>query len=337
MTRDGSIKLAMIGLGNIAERQLQALGLQDLQGSFRLVGAHDKDPDKRKLVGDDLFCHNLEQLLGRGPDAVLISTPTRTHFELAKIVLERGHSVVLEKPATTSLKEFNTLVGLAASKEASLIIAFHTSFALDLLWFVEAYKNKLLPELGEITGFHCGFYDQYGCLKDLDRRFESLGGSWTDSGINALSVLSRLIDLGSIQIEEALLTRLQTMQGEIHGHVRVTFSPGERTTAGRGTIDTNWMLGFSRKRTHLYFADSPDQIILDHSAQEVLRVSPDGRPKTLKNFSGEGPRMVNQYRGVFKEAWDCLSKRTDNIEVARKIHEPFFKVPEAFESLIKEL
>ncbi len=69
---------------------------------------------------------NAEEVIGsKDIDAVVIATPVYTHFALAKRVLEQGKHVLIEKPMTSSVKEADELISLAAQKGLTLM-ADHT-------------------------------------------------------------------------------------------------------------------------------------------------------------------------------------------------------------------
>src|SRR5712692_1410145 len=58
-------------------------------------------------------------------DAVVIATPVRTHYRLAKEALLHGKHVLVEKPLTTSVAEAEELVALAKERERVLMVG-HT-------------------------------------------------------------------------------------------------------------------------------------------------------------------------------------------------------------------
>ena len=58
-------------------------------------------------------------------DAVVIATPVKTHYTLAKEALLSGKHVLVEKPLTTSVAEAEELVRLAAAQERVLMVG-HT-------------------------------------------------------------------------------------------------------------------------------------------------------------------------------------------------------------------
>ncbi len=55
-------------------------------------------------------------------DAVVIATPVFTHYPLAKLALENGKHVLLEKPMTSNIKEAEELINLANQKGLLLMI-----------------------------------------------------------------------------------------------------------------------------------------------------------------------------------------------------------------------
>lgn len=55
-------------------------------------------------------------------DAVVIATPTSTHFELVKAALEAGKHVLVEKPIAHDIESSEALVGLATKVEKILMV-----------------------------------------------------------------------------------------------------------------------------------------------------------------------------------------------------------------------
>ena len=80
-------------------------------------------------------------------DAVIIATPTHTHFELAKLALDEGKHVLVEKPLTTRSTEAESLVRLARSAGRVLM----TGHVFEYNAAVRTIKDLITAgELGEI-------------------------------------------------------------------------------------------------------------------------------------------------------------------------------------------
>jgi predicted dehydrogenase len=63
-----------------------------------------------------------QEVVNSDVDAVVVATPTSTHFELSKAVLENGKHVLVEKPMATSAPEAEELCDLAARQEKVLLV-----------------------------------------------------------------------------------------------------------------------------------------------------------------------------------------------------------------------
>lgn len=80
-------------------------------------------------------------------EAVIIATPASSHYELAKMALERGKHIFVEKPLATSTILADELIALAAARDRTLM-AGHTF----LYNAAVRYAKKLLDEgeLGQV-------------------------------------------------------------------------------------------------------------------------------------------------------------------------------------------
>lgn len=323
INKDTQIRIGLVGLGNVAKYQLKAL--QQLPELFKIGGVCDTNPQKQVRIQNDIpFFTNLDDFLKSAEmDAVLVSTSVDSHFKVAKIILESGRNILVEKPATSNLKELNALTKISQRKNLLFVVAFHAAFAKDLLWFLE-FKNRQSEKLGPLTGFRCAFYDPYVKNGTVLPEAYSLNGSWFDSGINALSVIGRLIDIDSLKIEEIIVTKLPQYNYAIQETVHFVFPLKDSLKIGRGSIDTNWVNNLNYKATHLYFGYSQNEFILQHSQQKVLWVNKKGKVTTIADCSENRLRLVNHYIGVFKDFHSRIKKREDNLDYALKLHAILF-------------
>lgn len=69
---------------------------------------------------------SIDEVLNADVDGVVISTPVRTHYELARQALLHGKHVLVEKPLTTSVSEAEALVALA--EECNLVLMVGHTF-----------------------------------------------------------------------------------------------------------------------------------------------------------------------------------------------------------------
>lgn len=85
-------------------------------------------------------------------DAVVIATPTRTHFETAKYALERGLHCFVEKPFCLSVDEGRTLVELAERKRVVNQVGYHNRFIGTFNEVRRLVKAGAIGQLFHIAG-----------------------------------------------------------------------------------------------------------------------------------------------------------------------------------------
>jgi D-galactose 1-dehydrogenase len=318
------IRLALVGFGHISQFQLRALELVNL---FELCAVCDLDPAKQATspAGTPFFTSQAAMLDSVEVDAVLVSTPNHTHYQVARQALVAGRHVLLEKPATATLAELDELRQLARANNLLLTVAFHSSFGKEVLWFLEQHGAGLSAQLGPLTSFRSTFYDPYLSGGTLLPRATSLGGSWVDSGINALSVLARFIAAETFVLEDSAFTRLPTLGvSDIQANVCFRFSTDGHDRAGWGLIESNWTQGVSLKITRLFYGASKQTIVLHHTKEQVWQMDADGNSTLLADCSGAAPRPVNHYLGVFEDYARRLAPQTDNLDLAHTLHQLLF-------------
>lgn len=314
------LNVAIVGLGHIARHQLQAI--RRLPGTVALVGVYDHDA--RAVARRGLKCQvhkSLDELIENSrADVVVVSTPNRDHFATASRLLDAGRAVMIEKPVCDSPGELGKLMKLAGSRKLFLHAALHAAFARDLHWWMEN-RASLARRFGPLEHFHMGFYDPYigrdGKVRDSAR---GLGGSWDDSGINALSVLAAIADPGSIRITGAAMFSAPGI-----GCSQVSGSAGLACriegASCTGEIQTGWMLDLDRKTTLLAYRRGA--ILLDHSNQRVVMRERAGRP-TIVSLQNGVSRLTNQYVGVFQDLASAFARGKDNAGLSAKLHALLF-------------
>ncbi len=140
------VKIGVIGLGywgpNLVRNFNAAVGAEVVMvGDFeqeRLDKICNQYP-KVRGVKDGTEIINSTEI-----DAVVLATPIKTHYSLAKQALNAGKHVLVEKPLTTSAEEGKELIALAESK-GKIIMVDHT-----FLYTGAVQKIKELVENGEI-------------------------------------------------------------------------------------------------------------------------------------------------------------------------------------------
>jgi predicted dehydrogenase len=114
-----------------------------------VVGAADLRPDRLARVkgivpGLATFTDAAEMMAALTPDAVVVSTPTATHFDVVRQALSAGAHVLCEKPLCLTAGEADELVALAERRGLRLMVGHVFLFNPGIL------KLKELMRAGEL-------------------------------------------------------------------------------------------------------------------------------------------------------------------------------------------
>jgi predicted dehydrogenase len=102
------------------------------RGSVEFVAAASRTGRRgEKLLGEWPTLVNfagpdaVQRMLATGVDAVCVATPDDRHFEPARLALEAGKHVLIEKPSVLSLAELDELAALAARNGVLAKVVYH--------------------------------------------------------------------------------------------------------------------------------------------------------------------------------------------------------------------
>ncbi|MEX0967084.1 MAG: Gfo/Idh/MocA family oxidoreductase [Bacteroidia bacterium] len=113
------LKIGVLGAGHLGKIHIRLL--KEVK-EFQLTGFFDPDAIQAAAVSQELEVKAFDSIheLIREVDAVDIVTPTLSHFDCAKLALDHGKHIFIEKPLTNTIEEARELMDLV---EASSIKA----------------------------------------------------------------------------------------------------------------------------------------------------------------------------------------------------------------------
>ncbi|GLK83321.1 Gfo/Idh/MocA family protein [Ancylobacter defluvii] len=178
------IRLAIVGLGKIARDQ-HLPAIEKTEG-IELVAIASRNAT---LEGVAHFT-SLDELLASdvAVDAVALCTPPQVRREQAALALSHGKHVLLEKPPGATVSELAPLVAAAQASGKTLFATWHSRFAPAVeparAFLAEHAPRAVMVEWKEdVRVWHPG----------QDWIFEPGGLGVFDPGINALSILTRIL------------------------------------------------------------------------------------------------------------------------------------------------
>lgn len=318
------ISVGIVGLGHVAAYQIEAL---EACGDLRLVAGCDPKVDALHRLPDSArrYEHLIQLLDDPDIDAVVIASPNWLHVEHSRQVIESGKWLVLEKPIAASRKDAGDLINFRDKFDGRCTVALHAAFGLEVEWVCNQLDNGTIDR-DSIARVSSGFYDPYiSDGKALDHA-RSLSGSWLDSGINALSVVDRVLAGTTLSITDSRMTRIATSGcTEVQGSVDYSFA--RQSGTGKGFIDTNWTIGRNSKVTSLHMQDNKTTVVIDHSAQCVL-LKEDENTRELFRCDNGRERLTNHYIGVFTDLARQICDDDDNFEKGVALHDFVYSAEE---------
>jgi len=125
------LKVAIIGCGKIADAH--ATQIQRI-ADCEIVGVCDREPLMARQLCERFqagaYFSEPGELLDRvKPDVVHITTPPASHFDLARLCLNRGCHVYVEKPFTLHAEDAHKLIQLAESRDCKVTVGHNEQFS----------------------------------------------------------------------------------------------------------------------------------------------------------------------------------------------------------------
>ena len=84
---------------------------------------------------------------------VVISTPTKTHYQIAKHTLEKKINILVEKPLSLSIREVKVLENLSKKNKVLLFVDYPFLFSGSIKYIKKLIDNKKFGNLIEIESF----------------------------------------------------------------------------------------------------------------------------------------------------------------------------------------
>lgn len=123
-------------------------------------------------------------------DSVYLPLPPALHYKWAKMALECGKHVFVEKPSTTSLADTDSLIEIASKKE----LALHENYMFMLHDQIKAIDNVVKSgEIGEVRLYRISFGFPLRTQNDFRYNKELGGGALLDAGGYTMKYASYLL------------------------------------------------------------------------------------------------------------------------------------------------
>ena len=303
-----------MGGGHVFQYYLAACDESELE----IVAICDSDQNRLKNLPHGIWStQNIDEFLSFSQvDAVIVATPTKTHFDVARRVISSGKPLVIEKPAGLSNYEFDDLRGFCIEKNLPAFVLMHATYGLELERGRALLHNHLNSQDRPCLSWHASLFDPYETDENAQA---SLVNSWVDSGINALSTILSVLP----GAELTHLTGSWTPKG-VKGATNsaVQCYAFEGSCSGMAVIETNWCQGISHKSSRVILGS--DLMLEFGHSDEQLTIVTKGQKEVIQ-YSSDKPRMRTHYERAFADAISHISNGRSNWHEAERAHRAYFE------------
>jgi predicted dehydrogenase len=220
------IRVLVVGIGNMGISHARAYRAND---GFEIAGLcsrgiDGRDDIKAEFPGTALYTDYAAALADCTPDAVSINTWPDTHAAYAKMALESGCHIFIEKPLAETVAEAEEIVALAAARKRKIVIGYILRVHPSWMKFVEVGKTLGKPLVMRMNLNQQSSGAQWQVHKHLMNSISPI----VDCGVHYVDIMCLVTGAKPVRVH-AVGARLSS---EVHermynyGHLHVAFDDG---------------------------------------------------------------------------------------------------------------
>lgn len=175
--------------------------------TYHLVGFYDPDPEVRRQVAQAFGIPAFPDAasLIAAAEVIDIVTPTVTHFELAKMAMEQGRHIFIEKPLAHTVGEAEELLALSHKRGVKVQVGHVERFNPALLAVEHATLAPMFIEAHRLATFNPRGTDVSVVLDlmihDLDLILSMVASPVRQVNASGVAVVSDTPDIANARIE----------------------------------------------------------------------------------------------------------------------------------------
>jgi len=279
------MKISILGIGGISQKYyLPVLAAKpDMQIQVFARTAETLEKVQATWRAEKL-AHSFDEVLAWKPDAAFVLTPSATHYDLTKSLLEAGVDVFVEKPATLQVQHTRELAELAERNRRILMVGFNRRYAplhqrAREYWGSRKVEQAVFTKL-RVRPFH-----------------DDVRNHLYDDTIHLIDTLRYFCGDGSI-----IHTELRVDQDFIGGTCLIGLESG-----GIAQIITSMRAGQWREQ----YLMAGDGLTLEVDAFQQLKISQGDEQRTWREDydSGKDTTTGRGFRGEIQHFFDCIASR----------------------------
>ncbi len=198
------INAGVLGAGHLGNIHLRLLHQSE---KYELIGFYDEDSTVREQIANEFGFKafaSASQLID-AVEVVDIVTPTLFHYDLAKIAIEKGKHVFLEKPITQTVAQANELISLAKANNVLGQVGHVERFNPAFLAVKDHIDNSMFIETHRLAEFNPRGTDVPVVLDlmihDIDTLLSVVNAPVSNISASGVAIISETPDIANARIE----------------------------------------------------------------------------------------------------------------------------------------
>jgi len=230
------IKFGTVGYGGMGSYHAEGLIPAEAE-RLEVIGTYDIDrerQDEAKENGTAVYNSYKELLADAEVEAVLIATPNDSHKDLAIQALNAGKHVVIEKPVTMNVEEFDEILDVADEEGQVVMVHQNRRWDPDFLLVRDLFEDR--RALGDVFQIESRVHGANGIPGDWRHEKEHGGGMLLDWGIHLLDQVMWMIDspIADVKVDMSYILGDEVDDGFT---IHLTFENGIRSIVEVGTTN----------------------------------------------------------------------------------------------------
>lgn len=302
-------KTGIVGMGTISKYYLNGLNSSNY---LKLCAVCDVNEAflSRALFDNFPFYKDYKEMIKKeNLEYLIISTPPKTHYEIALYALKNNVNVIVEKPGVLDLNQYVNLMNYAKEHNLVFEVSYHWQNGSEVIGFNKLYDKD---KINEVYVHVDDPYSDDG--KSINQNKIKLEGAFIDSGVNALSLIKTWLPFNKYQIEKIDIIRCLKTNLPIYVKAKLLIDDV------KVTIEVDWRNKINNKESYVIY--NGRRIDIKHSLQQVI----DGN--NIYKFD-EMERLKAHYYNYFKN-FDGIIKSEDSL----KIHKVLLGVVKYYEETV---
>ncbi len=328
------LKTAVIGAGTVSENHLSGLAKNP---KTELVAICDLDEElaRKKARSYDIKAYfDLDEMLHNEPlDWVHVCTPPQTHLAVATPVLEAKIPVLIEKPVTETIEDFETLVSISEEHDTPFSIVHNHKFDIVMRKVREQIDQG---ELGQIRGIDLLYTGS--TEPDVANRgswnFDLLGGEFEEGLPHPLYIG---LNAGGLPRDDAAVSAQTSLLGSYDMDFGYDCAQVQYVSEN-GALCTIKMLSGTNPVRILYVHGTEKTLAADLVSQTLINLDRDYKASPKARAQNNVDQAVDRLRGTAENVGLVLKdRRSGGWDTAKERNASYYQFDREADALLTGL